>query len=93
MQTAPLQLSVRLSVFLASVCAVFLLIGGPAGAERPPGPTVEHVVSPGDTLWAIAAVHADPGDDLRNVVADIRELSGMETSTIYPGQILSIPQG
>lgn len=91
-QTAKRQLSVRLSVFLASVCTVFLLIGGAADAEGPPQPTVEYVVESGDTLWAIAAAHADPGDDIRHLIADIREMSGMTTSMLHPGQILHIPK-
>ena len=91
-QTAKQQLSVRLSLFLASVLTVFLLIGGAAGADGPPPATVEYVVSPGDTLWQVAASHAGPDVDIRNLIADIKHVSGIESSTIYPGQILRIPQ-
>ncbi len=90
--TAKQQLSVRLSVFLAAALTVFLLIGGAAEAESTPGPAIEYVVDVGDTLWDIAVKHAEPGVDVRNVVSDIKEMSGMETSTIYPGQIVRIPQ-
>lgn len=89
--TAKQQLSVRLSVFCAAALTVFLLIGGAAAAERPPQPATEYVVAAGDTLWGIATQHADPGVDVRNVVSDIKTLSGLETSTIFPGQILRIP--
>lgn len=91
-QNAKRQLSVRLSVFLASVCAVFLLIGGAADAEGPPPPTTEYVVTAGDTLWQVAASHAGSDIDVRNLIADIKDLSGVESSTIYPGQILRIPK-
>jgi LysM repeat protein len=92
-QTAKRQLSVRLSVFIAAVGAVFLLIGGAADAEGPPPPTVEYVVTRGDTLWAIAADRVPPGEDIRRLIADIRASSGIQSSVIYPGQVLLIPKG
>jgi hypothetical protein len=91
--TAKRQLSVRLSVFIAAVSAVFLLIGGAAEAEGPQPPSVEYVVTQGDTLWAIAADHVSPGEDIRHFIADIRESSGIQSSAIFPGQILLIPKG
>lgn len=92
-ETAKRQLPVRLSVFIAAVSAVFLLIGGAADAEGSPPPTVEHVVTHGDTLWAIAADHLPPGEDIRRLVADIRETSGIQSGVIYPGEVLLIPEG
>ncbi len=56
-------------------------------------PPLEHVVAPGDTLWAVAGDYSDPGDDLRRLVSDIKRLSGLESSLIHPGQVLLIPQG
>lgn len=91
--TAERQLSVRLSVFLVAVVAVFLLIGGAADADGPPPPTVEYVVEAGDSLWSIAAQHSGDGEDIRHLIADIRHFSGLGTSTIYPGQVLHIPEG
>lgn len=91
-QNAKRQLSVRLTAFLAAVCTVFLLIGGAADAEGPPPPTTEYVVNAGDTLWEVAASHASSDVDIRNLVADIKDLSGVESTTIYPGQILRIPK-
>jgi len=91
MQMATRQLSVRLSVVLAAVFVTFLLIGGPADAEGPPAPTTEYVVAAGETLWSIAAGQADAGRDVRVVIADIREASGLTSSGIYPGQVLRIP--
>jgi Tfp pilus assembly protein FimV len=92
MQTTRPQLSVQLSVLLATVCAVFLLIGGAADAEEPPGPSVEHVVTTGDTLWEIAAEHVAEGDDVRPMIVAIKERSGLTTSTLQPGQVLHIPK-
>ena len=93
MQTAPSQLSVRLSVLLTTVCVVFLLIGGAAEAGGPPLPTFDYVVESGDTLWEIASVHTGPGEDIRDVIAEIIELSHARGSLIRPGQVLRIPGG
>lgn len=89
-QTAKRQLSVRLTVFIAAVGTVFLLIGGAADADAPI-PTVEYVVDAGDSLWSIAAAHAEPSSDVRSLISDIRKLSELSGSTIYPGQVLRIP--
>ena len=86
------QLSVRLAVLAAAISTVFLLIGEAADAEGPPVPTVEYVVEPGDTLWAIAAKVAAPTEDLRRVVREIQRASGLESATIYPGQVLEVPK-
>ena len=93
MQKAQNQLSVRLSVLLAAICAVFLLIGGAADANEPVAPPLEYVVEVGDTLWSVAGLHVDRGQDVRSLIYEIRSLSGLESSLIHPGQILLIPQG
>ena len=91
MQMAPLQLSVRLAVIIAAVFTVFLLIGGPVDAEANPVVTSEYVVASGDTLWSVASDLVDPGEDVRRLIADIRDVTGMTNSNLYPGQILLIP--
>ncbi|MDX1469171.1 MAG: LysM peptidoglycan-binding domain-containing protein [Acidimicrobiia bacterium] len=87
------QLSVRLSVLIAAIFAVFLLIGGAAEADEPGLPPTEYVVESGDTLWSIAGLYAPADSDIRATIHDIRVLSGLETSVIHPGQKLLIPQG
>ncbi len=86
-----IQLSVRLSLFLVALIAVFLLIGGAASADTPPGPTTEYVVVSGDTLWAIASDLTPEGEDVRVTISHIKELSGIRSSTLTPGQILTLP--
>jgi hypothetical protein len=51
------------------------------------------VVESGDSLWAIASGEAEPGQDVRRLVADIALLSGVDGDAIFPGQILLIPAG
>src|SRR5512145_911376 len=90
MQKAKLQLTVRLSLLLAALCVVFLMIGGSAEADVPTPEPTEYVVEAGDTLWAIASASAEPGSDLRRLVADIARLSGVDADALQPGQILLI---
>ena len=91
MPKASLRLSVRLSLLLTALAVVFLMIGGSADADVPTPEPTEYVVEPGDTLWAIASTTADPGQDLRRLVADIARLSGVDADSLQPGQILLIP--
>jgi nucleoid-associated protein YgaU len=91
MQITRSQLSVQLSVLLATVCAVFLLIGGAADAGEPPVPAVEYVVAQGDTLWDIAEAHVAPEADVRPFIQAIKDRSGITSSSLRPGQILQIP--
>lgn len=89
----------RVVVLLTSIslALVLLLAGAKAAlaADTPVTPTVtatvEHTVVVGDTLWDIAAVYTDPGDDLRDTIYDIRVANGMPDSIVRTGQVLVIP--
>jgi hypothetical protein len=48
------------------------------------------VVAEGDSLWLIAGRTA-PAADPREVVTRIRELNGMRSNLIQPGQVLLVP--
>lgn len=63
--------------------------GGPEGAV----PVTAHVVRQGDTVWEIAATVAGPGEDVRDVVAQIEELNGLRGGGIQAGQRLVVPVG
>ncbi len=93
MQKATLQLSVRLALSAATICMVFLMIGGSADAGTPAPAPIEYVVAPGDTLWEIAEARTSPGEDVRRLISDIARLSGVDDATIFPGQVLLIPGG
>jgi len=49
--------------------------------------TTRYIVKPGDTLWAIAKRFL--GDGVR--YPQHKRLNGLESDTIYPGQVLKMP--
>ena len=78
--------------------AALLLAGARLNAEpvqADTGPTVPVVtmrvtVEQGDSLWAIARRIA-PRTDPREAVVAIRELNGLASNLIQPGQVLLVP--
>lgn len=46
----------------------------------------------GDTLWNIALSYLTEGIDVRKLIYDINELNEIESSYIYPGDIIKIPK-
>jgi len=89
----------RVVVLLISISLVLvLLLTGAVTASAadepvvsPVVPEVEHTVAIGDTLWDIAAVYTDPGDDVRETVHDIKAANELADSVIRVGQVLVIP--
>ena len=51
----------------------------------------EVVVQAGDTLWSLSKTHAPERTDVRDYLSRIIVLNDLNGSTIYPGQILSMP--
>jgi LysM repeat protein len=80
-------------LFLVALTAVLTVFGATSAATREAGrpvPTRIVVVAPGDTLWAIAADVAAPGE-VREVVHRIQELNAMSGSGLTVGQELAVP--
>ncbi len=95
---APLRLTTRgrvVVVLLALLLVALPLVIGvrAAQAEAPTSaPEVErHVVAPGETLWQIAATITRPGDDVRDVVADLVRLNALPDSSLLAGQTIVVP--
>ncbi|SDS63475.1 LysM domain-containing protein [Paraoerskovia marina] len=85
---------VVLAVLAATVGFVVSLLGARAVVADAPAAPVEVrevVVEPGDTLWSYASEMTVVGADVRDVLADIVELNGLQTSTLEIGQTVLLP--
>ena len=69
-----------------AVLVLWALFAGESGAG---GPERSYRVKPGDTLWSIAE-RTFPGDP-REGVWELRERNRLGSTTIVPGQVLTIP--
>lgn len=93
----PLRLTRRGRVVVAALSLLLMagagVLGSRAAADGPASaPVVErHVVTPGETLWGIAASVARPGQDVRDVVVELQKLNGMGDSSLVAGEELVVP--
>ena len=98
--TATLRLTRRgrlaLTLLLtALVLLAFLVSGGASVATREsgePAPLRTIEVQRGDSLWAIAAEVAEPGE-VREMVYTIEKLNSLPDATLTEGQLLAVPAG
>ncbi|MFB6611746.1 LysM peptidoglycan-binding domain-containing protein [Agromyces sp. NPDC056379] len=75
------------------IWAFVLVLGSGAAAADvdSAGATFEYVtVGQGDSLWAIAET-IDPSGDVREVIAEIVRLNGLDDAVVEPGQRLALP--
>jgi nucleoid-associated protein YgaU len=87
--------SLVLMGLVVALAAVWMgrLTGEPARAGTGWAPavvTASVVVQQGDSLWEIAQ-RVSPGADPREVVSGIRDLNGLSSNLIQPGQVLLVP--
>lgn len=54
--------------------------------------TEYYQIQKGDTLWEIAKRYQAPNEDIRAVIYEIRQLNALESTDIYPGQVLIVPK-
>jgi len=71
-------------------------VGGAAASAYADGPTAATevrrvVVAPGDTLWAIAADVASPGEDVRDVVLELMALNELPSGGLQAGATIVVP--
>lgn len=93
---APLRLTRRgraVLVLLGLLVVVAGVLGGQAVADGPERAVevVTHAVQSGETLWQIAAGVTAPGEDVRDVVAELQELNGLADGSLVAGQVLLLP--
>ncbi|HZK04866.1 MAG TPA: LysM peptidoglycan-binding domain-containing protein [Actinomycetaceae bacterium] len=98
-QVAPLvlteggRIALRIAAGAAAV-VLALVVGGLLGFALRGVPVAGEsvVVGAGDTLWSIAAAER-PASDVRDTIAQIVSLNGLESATVHPGQLLVLPAG
>ena len=80
-----------LIIISTTVLAVVLSLASAGEATGEAGATTTYRVRPGDTLWEIAAVHADDSVDVREMVEAIRRINDLDAPVLQVGQRLEIP--
>jgi nucleoid-associated protein YgaU len=96
---APLRLTARgrravVALVLAAGLGIWALLGtvlaeGSDGLHLAGDSSV--VVESGDTLWSIASAVAGNDQDVRVVVEQIRQINGLGSGDLMPGQVLQLP--
>ncbi len=92
-----LRLTVRgrrvVALLALLLVGVVSLVGGRAFADAPARAleVQTYSVASGDTLWALATTLAKPGEDVRDVVAEIIDLNGLASAELTVGQRLVVP--
>lgn len=97
-QAAGIRLTRRGRVALATLAAgalsIMVVLSGQitadAGSQTAGPATSVVVVQSGDSLWSIAQEVA-PAADPRETIARIRDLNGMRSATVIPGQSVVVP--
>jgi LysM repeat protein len=87
--TAQTRVLVIISTIVVIAALLLLSTGEASGAPQ----AVSYTVDAGDTLWEIAADRTAHGEDVRRTVTEIKQLNGLTTSLIVPGQTLLVPAG
>jgi hypothetical protein len=81
----------RLLVLLATMAVALLLLANAVAAGGDGGGSERYRVHPGDDLWGIASSIAEPGDDVRRLVFEIRSDNELTDAALVPGQVLLVP--
>ena len=76
---------------LAATLGALSAAGGRELGKPEERPALLVRVSYGDSLWTIAREHGDPSRDVREVVAEIRRVNGVDPGKLRPGSVLVIP--
>lgn len=98
-EQVPLRITARgRRLVIAVGFAVAIALGAGFGAvvhqaDAAPAAVDTVVVQAGQSLWVIAEDAAGPGEDVRDVVAQIRSLNGLDSSMVHVGQELAVPAG
>lgn len=83
--------SIRLLVIISLIAMILLLLASSVGADQSSHATTEHLVTSGETLWEIAGEYTADRNGVRDTVAAIRHMNGLDGPNIQPGQVLVVP--
>jgi len=85
---------ILVGLLMVLVVGFFLGAGSVATQERGEAAPTEVVqVAPGETLWDIAGRLTATGDDVRDVMYDIKRLNALQSSSLTAGQRIRVPAG
>lgn len=79
-----------LIVALVAAMVLGVLLSSVSAANETPEATQVMVVDAGDTLWGIAAEHAEVGG-VRDMIFHLQDLNDLDSSRLYAGQRLRVP--
>lgn len=90
-KNSPLKAVIVLGFVMLILLSTFALFSANAfGSAEAPEP-LRIMVREGDSLWSIATEYAQDRD-IRMVIYEIRKCNQLETSDLYPGMELLIPE-
>ena len=83
-------IAVLLLIVLITASFLVLNFVGRSTMDRVEWQEEVYRVQSGDSLWAISGDYCPDDVDRREWIAEIRELNGLNDSTIHPGQRLTV---
>lgn len=81
------------SLLLAGALVAAFFLGTPSAAagEETSLQYATVTVTPGDTLWDLVTPHVPEGQDVRDYLLLVEEINDLESSSVRPGQVISLP--
>jgi hypothetical protein len=79
---------------IGAVLAGSVVVGGGwASADEPRDakPVATHTVTPGESLWSIAAGIATPADDIRAIIDELVQLNSLPSAGLHVGEQILVP--
>nr|MDD6336147.1 LysM peptidoglycan-binding domain-containing protein [bacterium] len=85
---SPVRFGMFLFVVFVLVSLLVLTVTVRAGQQAQ---GVEVTVQSGDTLWQLARPYCPGRRDARDYIAYVMEVNGLQSTVIYPGQVIMFP--